>query len=311
MLGLLYIRLVIDALFKIAGLPKELLQTETWLTTNSPLLNIDNYHFLSSPRVCDSGGGVAMYVHNSLQYIVKDRSCDHPISTNIDYLLVELTKINITLCCIYYPSRTKLNDINRTLEQLKTNSCAQSKLIIGGDYNINLLDSNSDTSLEFIDNVHSLSLHPVTSLPTRVADTSSTLIDNFLCDISLLPIHTNVLKTDASDHYLIELKIDTPIPNKNVSKCNYSNKNKIKFTNNICMTSWDTLYKFSDVNLAFNYFIKKFNRIYNKSFPYIPIKQGTKKNPWLTAGILKSIRHKNILFLKAKTDPAYRNEFKK
>ena len=91
---------------------------------------------------------------------------------------------------------------------------------------------------------------------------------------------------------LIELKIDTPIPNKNISKRNYSNKNKIKFTNNICMTSWDTLYKFSDVDLAFNYFIKKFERIYNKSFPYITIKQCTNKNPWLTAGILKSIPHK-------------------
>ena len=239
----------IEALFKIAGLPKALLLTETWLTTNSPLLNIDNYHFLSSPRVCSSEGGVAMYVHNSLQYIVKDRSCDHPISKNIDYLLVELTKSNITLCCIYCPPKTKLNDINRTLEQLKTNSCAQSKLIIGGDYNINLLDSNFDISLEFIDNVHSLSLHPFISLPTKVADTSSTLIDNFLCDISLLPIHTNVLKTDISDHYLIELKIDTPMPNKNVSKRNYSNKNKLKFTNNICMTSWDKLYKFSDVDV--------------------------------------------------------------
>ena len=170
-----------------------------------------------------------------------------------------------------------MNDINRTLKQLKTNSCTQSKLIIGGDYNINLLDSNSDISLEFINNVHSLSLHPVISFPTRVADTSSTLIDNFLCDVSLLPIHTNVLKTDISDHYLIELKIVIPIPNKNVSKRNYSNKNTMKFTNNMCMTSWDTLYKFSDVDLAFNYFIKKFKRIYNKSFPYITIKQCTKK----------------------------------
>ena len=35
----------IEALFKIAGLPQALLLTETWLTTNSPLLNIDNYHF--------------------------------------------------------------------------------------------------------------------------------------------------------------------------------------------------------------------------------------------------------------------------
>ena len=138
---------------------------------------------------------------------------------------------------IYCPPKTKLNDINKMLQQLKTSSCAPSKLIIGGDYNINLLDSNSDISLEFIDNIHSLSLHPVISLPTRVADTSSTLIDNFLYDIYLLPIHTNVLKTDISDHYLIKLKIDIPIPNKIVSKRNYSNKSKIKFTNNICMTS--------------------------------------------------------------------------
>ncbi len=62
--------------------------SETWLTINCPLLTVDNYCLLALPRMTGRGGGVAMYVHNTVKYVVKDRSCDHIYSNNIDYLLI-------------------------------------------------------------------------------------------------------------------------------------------------------------------------------------------------------------------------------
>ena len=64
--------------------------TETWLTNTSLPHNIANYSLLSSPRLKTRGGDVGMFVNNFLQYVIKDRSCDHLTTNNIDYLFIEL-----------------------------------------------------------------------------------------------------------------------------------------------------------------------------------------------------------------------------
>jgi hypothetical protein len=139
---------------------------------------------------------------------VKDKSCDHDVLHGIDYLLIELLHLKISLCCMYCPPNTSLTNILSTLEQVKVICAPNTALVVGGDFNINLLDTAAETPTEFLNELHSLSLHPVISLPTRVTDTSSTLIDNFLCDFSLLPILSNVIKVDLSDHFMIALKIN-------------------------------------------------------------------------------------------------------
>ena len=78
-------------------------------------------------------------------------------------------------------------------------------------------------------NLHIYSLHPVITLPTRVTKTKSTLIDNFLCDISLLPLCSSVNKTDISDHYLIELSLNLLSSSNTETKRNFSVKNKLIF----------------------------------------------------------------------------------
>ena len=67
----------LEASINLTESPKVLMLTETWLTNTSLSYNIANYSFLSSPRLKTRGGGVGMFVNNSLQYVIKDRSCDH------------------------------------------------------------------------------------------------------------------------------------------------------------------------------------------------------------------------------------------
>lgn len=301
----------LEALLNILGFPKVLLITETWLSPTSPLQNIANYHFVSSPRISGRGGGVGMYIHNSLQYNITYKSSNHPGQfKNIDYLLIELLHSNISLACIYNPDKN-LSNLISSIEHIKSLLHPAARLIIGGDFNIDLIDNNSALATDFLDSLHALSLHPIITLPTRVTASSATLLDNFLCDISCLPVCSTVIKTDISDHYLIELSLNSTINNDiSITKRNFSNNNKTKFSYKLRVADWSPLYALNDVNKAFNYFIRKLKRIYNKCFPFEKSTSSFIKTPWLTKGLLKSVRHKNRLFLQAKFNPNLKQEYK-
>ena len=195
------------------------------------------------------------------------------------------------------------------LEQLRQLTNNKYSFIAGGDFNIDLLDANTEKSIEFINSSNLLALHPIITLPTRVTVNSRTLIDNFLCDFSLLPLKSTVITTDISDHYAIALHVSNEIPTNTLYKRNFCSKHKEIFTTKLINTDWTHLYTLSDVDKAFNYFIKKLKRIYNKTFPFtlMNIKHQTK--PWLTTGLLNSIKTKNKLYLRAKRDPNIKSSY--
>ena len=48
-----------------------------------------------------------------------------------------------------------------------------------GDYNINILNCNSDNETsDFIDSMYAASFYPLINIPARITATSKTLIDN-------------------------------------------------------------------------------------------------------------------------------------
>ena len=74
---------------------------------------------------------------------------------------------------------------------------------LAGDYNLNLLKINNDELCnEFFDLITSHSLLPQITLPTRLSQTSGTLIDNILCKahISIKPTTAGILLNKLSDH---------------------------------------------------------------------------------------------------------------
>ena len=74
---------------------------------------------------------------------------------------------------------------------------------LAGDYNLNLLTNNNDElGNELFDLITSHSLLPQITLPTRLSQTSGTLIDNILCKahISIKPTTAGILLNKLSDH---------------------------------------------------------------------------------------------------------------
>ena len=81
-------------------------------------------------------------------------------------------------------------------------------IFLMGDYNINLLQCDVNDHYNAFFNNLSFSLMPVITKPTRVADSSSTLIDNILFNLQPFP-SSGIIISDLSDHFPINMNVNT------------------------------------------------------------------------------------------------------
>ena len=142
---------------------------------------------------------------------------------------------------------------------------------------------------------------PVLTLPTRITDSSATLIDNIFTNTLTSLNSSGIIISELSDHfpcfYHLKLSKDYLKPPKFVFKRNFSDKNverlyKALESENIMNTFHSC--KNKDVNMMYNTLEDILIRNLNK---YIPIKN----SKWVTNGIIKSIRFRDNLYKYLKT----------
>ena len=150
-------------------------------------------------------------------------------------------------CRAYCPPQTKLTDIIDTISALRERLNVRSRFVVTGDFNINILNV-TNLSIDFLNELYALSLHSTIMLSTRVTNNTATLIYNFVCDFSLLPVRTCVVKIDISDHYLIALLLPTNIFDAALKVRNFCANNKQEFSLKLASTNWDHLYEIQDVD---------------------------------------------------------------
>ena len=112
-------------------------------------------------------------------------------------------KKNVIVGCLYkhpFMSIDKFND-EFLLPPLEQASKENKQLILLGDFNINLLKSETENSVSnFLDILGSFSMLPQIIFPTRITNTSKTLIDNIFTDSSNFQISSGNLTYHISDH---------------------------------------------------------------------------------------------------------------
>ena len=114
-----------------------------------------------------------------------------------------------------------------------------------------------------------------------------------------------------SSHSVTLIHSSTIKPKESVAICNFSSQNvNNAFNNLLCEFDWNSLI-YADANAAYNGFLQKYTEFYNKSFP-IKFRRGknlkTLHNPWLTTGILKSIKTKSRLYKLFLRKPSHEHE---
>lgn len=119
-----------------------------------------------------------------------------------------------------------------------------------GDFNNNLLDDHLST--DFLNLAFSNNFYPAITNPTRVASTSSTLIDNiFTNDDSA--INSGIFVTDITDHFPIFLDNNSRLRNYNRDSKrirNYNINNISNFIFQLECKQWDDVLNEKDANVS-------------------------------------------------------------
>ena len=160
-------------------------------------INIDGYNLGAAYcRQNIKRGGVCIFVHNNLNFTNIDLSVyckDQDIV--ICAINIELTLTNLRIMTVYRaPTGNFEVFLNRLDSILKILYKADSKLILGGDINIDYLsDSEKKRQLDAV--LLSYNLFAIVHIPTRSQYQSSTTIDNIFIDnfkftnCAVFPLH--------------------------------------------------------------------------------------------------------------------------
>ena len=191
---------------------------ETWLSDDSDtsLLQIDDFNLIPQGKICSAHAGLLIYLRKDIKYKVL-HVC--PKSTIWEGQFIQLTEKlankKIVLGNIYRPPMDTNENYRQFISEFATllahlDRC-NSDVIIGGDFNIDLLKVNDKPIVsEYLDMVISHGFFPKITLPTRLSERSGTLIDNFLCKLThnFAHISAGILVCRISDHFPYFLRLD-------------------------------------------------------------------------------------------------------
>ena len=172
-----------------------------------------------------------------------------------------------------------------------------------GDFNINLLNYESNESVaDFLDTMCTHGFLPCISRPTRLTLHSKTLTDKIFYNGISNDIHSGNILTNISDHlsqilFLPSKKNNNS--NSNIYQRNFKNMDVACFRDHLRWIDWNTCFGMepNHTNKSFDKFFTVVNDLLDTCAPYKHShwEKLNLKKPWLTKGILTSIKAKTRL----------------
>ena len=290
---------------------------ESWLCDQNidvKAFNIPNYNMISMEASVSKHSGLVTYVHSSFQYEIVELYEKTNLWEGLFINIVnEKLRKKITLGNIYRPPRDQNEDLRKFLEGycqvISKIADKNNDIIITGDFNIDLLQLTSrEVFSEYLDAMLSFSLSPILTLPTRFSKRRATLIDHIFYRNSNLqqPVQSGIILKQLSDHCPAFIALDNnlchPTPEKFITLKHLSSQAETKFKAEVECIDFESLLnndKTADpqsnleilnsilVNAKNNHLLEKkvkFNRHKHKI------------NPWITFGIIKSIKYRDSMY---------------
>lgn len=212
---------------------------------------------------------------------------------------------NLILGCIYRSPSSSLCDFLRHLSKVLSELTFENKnVVIVGDVNINLLDTYSTSYANYTDCFSGLGFESLVDCPTRVAPHGTgTLIDHVLSNMASPPC-VGVVDTDITDHFPIFLTFKNITHKRNIS---YSTSvfSSDSFVEAISTTDWVPVMSMCDPDAALRAFCSSFLLSVSTNTRTVQCKKKYKypHNPWMTNGLLISLRKKENMYKKGSISP--------
>lgn len=281
--------------------------SETWKVNCIDLFNIDGYNIHYTQGNFNQNDGLLIYTKSNLSI------------ANVDlFKYSENTFINLKICinhliyniiAVYrLPSTNKLiflEELKLIFENNKTrdnNIC-----IFTGDINIDINNKQDQLVNNYLNIMAQNGFLSYINKATRISDESESCIDHFFLrtknvneNIKITPI---IIQSAVTDHYPILIKIEenfkSSSSNKSQIKNTYSQIQYNKLINKLSKENWNNLYNYHDSEIAYEHFINKFTHLVSLSTKTIKLKSNDRRiKPWITKGLLTSLRERDKLKLK-------------
>ena len=289
--------------------------TKTWLDVDKEeFYDLNGYTSVNRYRKDKKGGGVSVHILQGITFTLRN-DLDY-FDSEMETVFIELDKSvfntdsNIVIEVIYRMPNSSVDVFNDRISDILNVLQRERKLCyLLGDLNIDFLKAEDHRATgELLDVLYCCNVFPLITKPTRVTDTTATLIDHVLTnnlDNDMRHIQ-GILCTSISDHYAVfhvagNAKTDhaqTGIP---VLIRNMGQRNITKFISEMNMIDWQFVLNETDTAMAYSKFHEAISFKYNACFPYRKISKKYYKNkPWLSTALKESINIKNKLYVKSK-----------
>lgn len=299
--------------------------TETWITTSKKdLLSIEGFNLASS--FCRSereGGGVCILLKNDEDCKERTDISNLAVESIFEICAIELPKINVVLVALYWPDSKRqpemfYESLSKLLQLLMIKDRIKN-IIIGGDFNINILEQNNLTT-RLLNLMKNFNFFQLVNEPTRVTLNTSTCIDLVFNNVHdpNVKVSAEVKELGLSDHKGIFISI--PYTNKDnkeqwfTFERIFSERKKQEFKLEVSKVNWNTVFDITEsVNENYNKFLDRITIILDKIIPKSKIIiKNDHKNTWLTKGLKISCKNKRLLkIFTSQTDNTILNNYYK
>ena len=290
------------------------LLVETWLNkNNAKRFMLPGYRYYGSHRKNKKGGGVGVLVSQDVECrIRKDLSLDVP---NFESITVEIKthSDSFFVCSIYRPSNSRPKEFLRHHKRLldKFTKTQQERLVLGIDHNLDLLKCHSHSATkDFIDMNLDLNLIPTITKPTRITNTSATLLDNIIVGRIFHNYTANIAISDISDHLPIIMSSYQPKMYKKqplIIKSRILNEAACtKINETLDQINWEQYLNGKTTNAAQTCFHTKVQETLDNISPLKTIRiKPCKilKDPWMFPGLLKCVQKQKNLYKRHLANP--------
>lgn len=278
--------------------------TEAWLGDDSDLISLDGYSLFRSYNSLNISDGVVVYMDSSLSASCS-QLCLGGVATALS-VTFNWDGLPSRLLAVYRSPNSDLNLFIDAIGQYCSDPVLGAGVsIVAGDINCDTL-SLSRHAERYLDVLYESGFVPCINIITRPASLSC--IDHIFVKNarSSLDISSFVIETFVTDHYSICLEIKSPGNDLQVSKpMQYKivhNNDFIK--NKLSLLSWEHVTSSDDVNTCVNYLLDTLKSILDQSMEKIQCNaRNSNVKPWITNGLLKSIRHRDKIYRKLRSQP--------
>ena len=280
---------------------------ETWLDEESEKgLAVWGYGVACASRRKKSGGGVAVLIRDGLTY--RERPDLGTFTEGVfETIFVEIVRgggrRNDIVGVVYRPPRGNMGVFGTEMAKVLTKLQGTDAYVMG-DFNVDLLKAGTHgPTSDFLGGFTSGGFYPLVSLPTRLTDTTATLIDNIWTNNVVAKIGSGLVTVRLSDHLPVFAFVggdgEVGGAHREGGRRRLVNEGRIaRFAELLGSWSFDEVRALGvEENVA--RFRNSFRDMYDEAFPWVEGKRSRRdeEKPWLDDGEFKElVREKGELY---------------